>query len=887
MLKLFIKNDGAISVFLSLILLPVLLLGCLTVDGARVYMSKTVVSDAGDMAMNAALAQYNMDLKEEYGLIAMDKNPESISGDLEKYFAASLNGTGIDGIADYDKLLDVMEESFEAINIEASKLYKTEVEKQQILEYMKYRAPVCMAEMVLEKLDMIKDTKKMMDAMEAEMDFSEAMEDCHDAFQEAKKALDDLDAKLEAFPSQDVIEQDLERAWQDYIGPMAKCFLLRAALSHYDDYDETAAATNTWETMKSAAENFKFHAEKVNMGELYRRDTYDNYISAMYYKNTIDTMGGIDKMLEKYDAANRDNDEERQTIVDLTTSYNQWKNTIAYYSTNLLNCANSYVNTHFAKLNGYYKSADATKNAADKAYKKLEEVKKKLDTAREKYNNWDAAAGQLEDPGAMEEELEEYANMFDTNDLETLMDKVNMDKVYMQKLKDVLNEEKFYNQSIASVPASSQSHKYMSEADYVVSPYSNADLDSFDEVEFKRTQTYITDYHHTTIPRDNGLVHIHDDPFYQQLIEFCKKNQTEESEEKRDEANGNLEEGALGGEEANSEEGYPTYNWGSAGVTLPTSLTGNASISPSGNMTGSGSGDIGDRSDRRDIISKTKESIKAASSFLDSVNKIVAKNLANLYIAEYGMQLFSYYTVDKKVEGSGSSKSIKTLSDGEAVGISGFPLSQHKAYRAETEYILWGNQSSAQNIKKTVGIIFGIRLLFNSFFAFTNKGINSQAHVLASAVAGGAPYLIPIIKIVYKLSLAMVETTSDIQKIKQGYGVTIIKDPKTWATYSLNAFGSSGDNTEGVTLDYSEYLRIFLNIAMLGGAEVGVLGRIADCIQVNMDGTSDITQMYTMVAVEAKVKTRTTFMRSIADWSGAGWGYEDSYSYTYQSILGY
>lgn len=46
-----------------------------------------------------------------------------------------------------------MEQSFEVIDVEASKVYKTEVEKQQILEYMKYRAPVCMADMVLDKID--------------------------------------------------------------------------------------------------------------------------------------------------------------------------------------------------------------------------------------------------------------------------------------------------------------------------------------------------------------------------------------------------------------------------------------------------------------------------------------------------------------------------------------------------------------------------------------------------------------------------------------------------------------------------------------------------------------------------------------------------------------
>ena len=94
--------------------------------------------------------------------------------------------------------------------MEASKVYKTEVEKQQILEYMKYRAPVCMADMVLDKIDQIKDNKKMIEAMEAEADFAEAMEECQDAFEDAKNKLDELNEQLKYFPYDSKINQDLD-----------------------------------------------------------------------------------------------------------------------------------------------------------------------------------------------------------------------------------------------------------------------------------------------------------------------------------------------------------------------------------------------------------------------------------------------------------------------------------------------------------------------------------------------------------------------------------------------------------------------------------------------------------------------------------------------------
>lgn len=36
-------------------------------------MSKVVISDAGEMAMNAGLAQYETELHDEYGLFSMEK----------------------------------------------------------------------------------------------------------------------------------------------------------------------------------------------------------------------------------------------------------------------------------------------------------------------------------------------------------------------------------------------------------------------------------------------------------------------------------------------------------------------------------------------------------------------------------------------------------------------------------------------------------------------------------------------------------------------------------------------------------------------------------------------------------------------------------------------
>ena len=115
--------------------------------------------------------------------------------------------------------------------------------------------------------------------------------------------------------------------------------------------------------------------------------------------------------------------------------------------------------------------------------------------------------------------------------------------------------------------------------------------------------------------------------------------------------------------------------------------------------------------------------------------------------------------------------------------------------------------------------------------------------------------------------------------------MVLVKKSDSWATAPYMR-----DNTKKtyITLDYSEYLRIFLNLSVLLGKEAGILGRIADCIQVNQPNIN-LMEGYTMLSVQAEVSSRTTFMRKISDWSGSkAWGFpDDTYTISYQSILGY
>lgn len=138
--------------------------------------------------------------------------------------------------------------------------------------------------------------------------------------------------------------------------------------------------------------------------------------------------------------------------------------------------------------------------------------------------------------------------------------------------------------------------------------------------------------------------------------------------------------------------------------------------------------------------------------------------------------------MDKTVNSNGIAE---TIPEDQVISMSGYKMSGRAAYKAEVEYILWGKAESQTNIRNTVMTIFGIRLLLNSLFAFSNTTIVSTAQSSASVIAGAAPYLIPVLQAIIQFGFACVETADDISKIKEGYGVAVLKEPETWKTYKI------------------------------------------------------------------------------------------------------
>ena len=158
MLKLFRKKRGAISIFLVIVLVPMLMVSSIFVDMSRIRLAGAMAASAGDLTLNTALTNYDAVLKDMYGLFATSQNMDEMFLNLEDYYRKSIEAAGVpaDNVDSYvdqvmsflktstgtDDLMNITVTDFDVSVPEGGHLGNPAVLKTQIVEFMKYRAPI-------------------------------------------------------------------------------------------------------------------------------------------------------------------------------------------------------------------------------------------------------------------------------------------------------------------------------------------------------------------------------------------------------------------------------------------------------------------------------------------------------------------------------------------------------------------------------------------------------------------------------------------------------------------------------------------------------------------------------------------------------------------------
>ena len=195
------RNRGAVTIFLVIILVPCIALSSICVDLSRVQLSKASAVSAADLALNTLLTNYDGDLKDWYGMIGSCQDIQSYYSTASGYFTRSLSSKSLSDnelllLSDVisskfgdDQFFDVLQvEVVDGVKIQdvaGANLANPTLVKDQIVEFMKYRAPIELTKGIIDRL--MKDTSlndaNADDAVEAEENkpLVEAKEDFYEA----------------------------------------------------------------------------------------------------------------------------------------------------------------------------------------------------------------------------------------------------------------------------------------------------------------------------------------------------------------------------------------------------------------------------------------------------------------------------------------------------------------------------------------------------------------------------------------------------------------------------------------------------------------------------------------------------------------------------------
>ena len=83
---------GAVTVFVTLMLIPAVLVSGSGVDIARLYTARSEIRDANQLAANSALASYNALLQDLYGLFGIMKSDDELASMMDEYIKLALFG---------------------------------------------------------------------------------------------------------------------------------------------------------------------------------------------------------------------------------------------------------------------------------------------------------------------------------------------------------------------------------------------------------------------------------------------------------------------------------------------------------------------------------------------------------------------------------------------------------------------------------------------------------------------------------------------------------------------------------------------------------------------------------------------------------------------------
>lgn len=151
----FANSKGALTVFVTLLLIPAILASGTAVDLSRIYTARSIIEDANQLAANAVLSQYDALANELYGLFGVMGEDPQLAEMINEYVEISIFGGNRNekGIGTFQLFYGSKFGESEILFEKDKNLKNSDVLRRQIEEYMKFRGPVVISREFLGALE--------------------------------------------------------------------------------------------------------------------------------------------------------------------------------------------------------------------------------------------------------------------------------------------------------------------------------------------------------------------------------------------------------------------------------------------------------------------------------------------------------------------------------------------------------------------------------------------------------------------------------------------------------------------------------------------------------------------------------------------------------------
>lgn len=797
-----IKKDckGAVTVIVTLLLIPAVLISGTGVDLTRAYAAKSIAQDANQLAANSLLASYDALLQDLYGLFGMMQKDPEFRDMVENYVDISLNGDGQEkGMGTFQLFYGSGVTVSDPKPAEDKNLHNPEVLRRQIEEYAKYRAPVIIVEEVIKALDAFEKIQKDAAIVKQKMDIDEKVEEIDKIY---KKIYECINAVNKAGQREDSAYESINSL---ICGKSGTVMDIETSIHNM------------------AAQREAYHSETDPNKQADRQTAYNGFrdnVTALINGGTV--YGGW--QMGDYD----ENGEYQKGFWMTSFRTAGIKSSIGKSKSDLKNY-----------ISGKSNSLEALHSLCVEADTKKRELSQMVDRLESDLNSGECSEqlqkGMTEkNPQTGKSTLDTYRELLKYN-LTAMTDAmIAHDKPQIQD-----NIEQLENDINYGDPNMGYDHYCTLDAlieklrnsliTYDLQQQLHLNESVGDDLEMLSTITPIQYSTLGTFRLFQSFTQTHNDEFYKLLQEL------------------------YGGANGNTKDSYE-----SALKTLIESIrkslkdiffyepegayvfTNGSASSDNGTPTNDGANYIDKNwgNDPGVINDAMSDSIltRITAGLESAANKVL--------LLTYDSEMFSCYSTGKGEECKGENGQKNP-----EINMNGIPLGidVNYYYQSEMEYLFHGNRANAiENLKAVAGLIFLVRFVFNYVASFSIPSVRDTVTAIKSALSWAGPFAIVAGELA-RLALALGESALDVGRLKGGSKVALYKqgdhdvDTDNGWRFSIQGMTASAIKKATITITeesdddrngmgYKDYMRLFL---LLIDGDVLAL-RTANLIEMNV-----------------------------------------------------